>query len=325
MTEPSMTLSRAELDAQAWRWVVRMDAEDWTSAEEAELQIWLAADPKRLGALLEAEAMWMALDGADAVVESGEAPVPPPNSRGPWFSRRTMLAGGGAALAASFAGGLLLVRGREVYATGVGEIRRVPLADGSTAAINTASRIDIELADTRRSVRLEQGEAWFQVAKDSNRPFVVEAGRIRAQAVGTAFAVRRHNNGADILVTEGMVEAWAEGADGNRTRLTAGQRAFVADNAAITSAPAELASVDRTLAWRSGRVDFVNDPIAEAAAEFNRYNRRKLVILDPAIGKERFDGVFRTDDPGGFAVAVRDSLSVPIDLSRSEEIRIGKP
>lgn len=162
------------------------------------------------------------------------------------------------------------------------------------------------------------------MAKDKSRPFIVEAGPIRVQAVGTAFSVRRRDNGAEILVTEGVVEAWAEGANGNKIRLSAGQRAFVADNAESTTGPTELASVERTLAWRSGRVDFVDKPVAAAAAEFNRYNHRKLVILDPAIGLERFDGVFRIDDPDGFAVAVRDGLGVPIDRSNHGEIRIGR-
>jgi len=319
-----MTTPRTELDAQAWQWVVRMDRGDWSDADEAALQAWLAGDPKRPGALLEAEALWIAMESAEAPAANDDMPfsdVAP--ARGAWPSRRSMLVGGAAALA-SAAAGVLLVRGDTVYATGVGEIRRVPLADGSTAAINTASRISVQLAEATRSVRLDEGEAWFQVAKDKERPFVVEAGAIRVQALGTAFSVRRRDRGADILVTEGVVEAWAEDAGGTKTRLTAGQRAFVADDATISKAPAELAAVDRTLAWRSGRVDFVDDPITEAAAEFNRYNRRKLAILDPAIGNERFDGVFRTDDPAGFAVAVRDSLGVSVDLSDPDEIRIGR-
>lgn len=319
-----MMMSRAELDGQAWHWVIRMDAGDLSPVEEAEFQAWLAADPKSAGALLEAEAMWMAMDGSGAAAANDDMAISEVEiARAPWFSRRSMLAGG-AALAASVIGGVLIAGSGTVYATSVGEIRRVPLADGSTAAINTASQINVQLAEAKRLVRLDQGEAWFQVAKDKTRPFIVEAGRIRVQALGTAFSVRRRDKGADILVTEGVVEAWAEGADGNKIKLSAGQRAFVADNAAITSAPAELAAVDRTLAWRSGRVDFVDDPIEQAAAEFNRYNRRKLVILSPAIGSERFDGIFRIDDPDGFAVAVRDSLGVPVDLSHRDEIRIGR-
>ncbi|HWW57045.1 MAG TPA: FecR domain-containing protein [Sphingopyxis sp.] len=319
-----MNASRDELDTHAWQWVVRMDADDWSPTEEAAFQAWLAGEPKAAGAFLEAQAMWMAMDQSDTAAANDDMAMSEAEvAHARRFSRRSMLAGG-AALAASVVGAVLIMRDGTVYATSVGEIRRVPLADGSTAAINTASRISVRLAEAKRLVELEKGEAWFQVAKDKNRPFIVEAGRIRVQALGTAFSVRRRDNGADILVTEGVVEAWADGASGNKIRLTAGQRAFVADNAAIKSAPAELAAIERTLAWRNGRVDFVDDPIADAVAEFNRYNERKLVIVDPAVGRERFDGVFRIDDPDGFAVAVRDGLGVPIDRSNGDEIRIGR-
>lgn len=316
---------RTTRDEDAWRWVIRMDTDDWTAAQEAELQAWLDADPLRPGALLEAEGMWLALGNLEgdnlATVEHVSERASP---RSRWLSRRGLIASGGAALAASFVGALFLTGGETRYETAIGEIRRVPLADGSTAAINTASRVEVRLAEDRREVLLSEGEVWIQVAPDRTRPFIVEAGRVRVRAVGTAFSVRRREDGADILVTEGIVEAWADGAEGNMVRLAAGERAFVGDNAGIVRPDATITSVDRTLAWRSGRVDFVDEPIADAVAEFNRYNRRQLVLVDRAVGREHFDGVFRTDDPEGFASAIRTSLGVPVDLSDPNEIRIGR-
>lgn len=320
--------NRAEIDAEAWRWVLRMDAPDWGEADEADLQTWIEGHERRAGALLEAEAMWEALGNIRITDTKSDVETDFDHSEDvhlrPQTNRRGVLAVGAAAIAASFAGAMFFFNSSERYETQIGEIRRVPLADGSTAAINTGSKIEVSLADTKREVRLDHGEAWFQVAKDRSRPFVVEAGRIRVLAVGTAFSVRRLDNGADILVTEGVVEAWADGAEGNKVKIGAGQRAFVADNSGIVKPPATLASVDRTLAWRSGKIDFVNQPIVEAVAEFNRYNHRQLVLLDPAIGQEKFDGVFRTDDPEGFAQAVRNSLGVPVNLGNPTAITIGR-
>jgi transmembrane sensor len=239
------------------------------------------------------------------------------------LSRRRLIFGGGAAIAASLAGGLFILTRPERFVTTVGEIRRIPLADGSTAAINTRSAIAVAMADDRRTIRLDQGEAWFQVVRDRGRPFVVEAGRVRVQAVGTAFAVRRRDSGADVLVTEGVVEAWADGAEGVKIRLAAGQRAFVADNAAIRQVPSAPSEVDRTLAWRSGRIDLAGETLGHAAEEFNRYNGRRIVIGDPRLADERFYGVFRTDDPEGFARAVHTSLEVPVSVG-TDEIRIGR-
>src|SRR3546814_93 len=84
-------------------------------------------------------------------------------------------------------------------------------------------------------------------------------------------------------------------------------------------------AIDRALAWRNGKVDLAGDRLDSAVAEFNRYNGRQLTVADPAIAGERLDGVFRTDDPEGFAQAVRITLGVPVDLSNPAQIRIGKP
>lgn len=309
-----------DIDAEAARYVARMDGDAWSDADEADLDIWLAQDPRHPGALLRAQAAWMTLDRPFAAhAASRDAAVSAPR-----FSRRGLLAGGGAAIAASIAGGVLLSGGTS-YATAVGEVRRVPLGDGSIVAINTASAIDVRLDTADRKIRLDRGEAWFQVAKDKDRPFVVAAGRARVRAVGTAFSVRRGDGGVHVLVTEGVVEVWADGAEGHSVRLKAGSRGFVADNAAIEEAPAAASSIDRALAWRNGKIDLAGDRLDGAVAEFNRYNRRQLVVGDPAIAGERFDGVFRTDDPEGFAKAVEVGLGVTVDLSDPTQIRIGTP
>src|SRR3546814_12357098 len=80
-----------------------------------------------------------------------------------------------------------------------------------------------------RNVVLREGEAWFQVARDKSRPFVVEAGKVRVQAVGTAFSVRRDENGASVFVTEGVVEIWVDGDRAQRRRLSAGMQAYVSE------------------------------------------------------------------------------------------------
>lgn len=308
------------IEAEAAAWVGRMDGGLWDEAQEAELQTWLARDPRHRGALLQMQAAWETpyreSVAGDAVRFDSHAHRLP-------ATRRRLIVGGGGAIAASLVAGLVWAAWPTELATKVGEIRRVPLADGSVATINTASRIEVDLADTRRDIRLDAGEVWFQVAKDRRRPFTVAAGRARVRAVGTAFSVRRFAGGAEVLVTEGVVEAWADGADGHRIRLVAGQGAFVADNAAITSEPARPVTIERALAWRGGKIDLVDKPLGEALAEFNRYNERQLVLGDPALAEERIDGVFWIGDPAGFAAAVQSAFDTQVDLSDPARIRVG--
>lgn len=318
--------SAREIEAQAASWLMRLDRDGRTPETEKKLSQWLAGDARRRGALLQAEAAWALIgrlgdESETAPLGAGARSVLEPARRP---NRRSLLLGGGAAaLAASFAGALWLWPGGETYDTAVGEIRRVPLADGSTAAVNTASRVAVQLDAHRRIIRVEQGEAWFRVARDPDRPFLVMAGPVRVMALGTAFSVRRRENGADILVSEGVVAAWTDGAEGNRIELRAGERAFVADNAQVRTKPAEAAAVDRALAWRGGRIDLAGETLEEAVAEFNRYNRRPIVIADAQLARQRFHGLFRTDDPEGFALAVQSSLSVPVRAT-PREILIGR-
>lgn len=309
----------ARIDSEAARWVARQDKAAWCDADEAELQQWLRVDPRHCGALLRAEASWAMLEQCSHQPEEEEGKAPPP----PALGRRTLLAGGGAALAASLAGGFFWLRGVRVYATDKGEIRRVNLVDGSVAAINTETWLDVDFAARDRHVRIDRGEAWFQVAKNAKRPFVVEAGDVRAVAVGTAFSVRRQHDGAEIMVTEGVVEAWGVRNAPQKIRLIAGERVFIADDAAVTRETGG-ASVDRALAWRSGKIDLAGETLSQAIAEFNRYNRRKLILADPSVASEQFDGSFRIDDVEGFATAVKASLNVPIFLDDPQEIRIGR-
>lgn len=299
---------------EAAAWVAKMDADEWGDADEAALEHWMVADSRRRGALLQAQAAWIALDVRPAAIA---APM--------LLRRRTMMQLAGGALAASLVGGVFLLTRGITYRTQLGEIRRVPLADGSTATINTGSEVKVVLADRRRTVTITQGEAWFRVAKDATRPFVVEAGPVVVQAVGTAFSVRRREHGADVVVTEGVVEVWTAQADGYRTSLSAGQSAFVADNAAVRINKDEPSAGDRTLAWRTGAIDIGGQTLAAAIGEFNRYNRRKLELADQRLAGEQIDGLFHTDDPEGFARAIRASFNVEVDLADDRVIRIGGP
>lgn len=304
--------SAADIEADAARWVVRVDREGDDPGVRAELEAWLAGDRRRVGAYARAEAGWMHLDRASVL--AAEAPTAP----APSIVRRRGVIGGLGLLAAGLAAVVVAPRllARR-YGTALGEIRRVPMADGSVAAINTSSELEVSMRPRLRAVRLERGEAWFAVAKDPDRPFVVESGPVRVRAVGTAFSVRKHDGGSDILVTEGLVEVWTDGQAPRR--VAAGQRVFADNDAGVSVPPKADANLARQLAWRDGQIVLDGQTLAEAAAEFNRYNDRKIEVADPHLAGERFVGWFRTNDPEGFAEAAATTFKGRV-LSSSEAI-----
>ncbi len=306
--------STADIDLAAARWALRLDRNDLTDADRAEHAAWLASDVRCRGALLQAEAAWLALDVLrDDTGGSPDAADPGPDDlavRRRVLSRRTMLAGLGSAAAASVAAVFLAGQRPDRYDTAIGEVRRVPLADRSTMAINTDSRIGVAYAKARRSISIERGEAWFQVAHDRTRPFVVSAGRVRVEAVGTAFSVRRRADGADVMVTEGVVRVWVDGNEAGAIRLGAGSALLVSDENGSRPKPVLAPAIDRKLAWRSGQMDIAGETLGEAVEEFNRYSPTPIVVLDRAVADKRLYGVFRLDDPQGFARTAAVALGV---------------
>ncbi|MFN3806947.1 FecR family protein [Asticcacaulis sp.] len=318
------------IDEQAAAYIAARAAGGWSEADQAGLEAWLAADTRHQGAFFRAEAAWAMLDRA-SVMGAGVAADTDyrspferlaPQPRTP--TRRQLLAGGGL-IAASVAGAALILPAltHQRLQTEVGELRKVPLKDRSVASVNTDTTLDVALGAKRRDIRLIRGEAWFQVAKDRARPFVVEADTVRARAVGTAFGVRRYTDGAEVMVSEGVVEVWNTQAPDTPVRLEAGGRVFVPYAAQPIRAEYAPDAVDRRLAWREGQIALDNDSLTHAAAEFNRYNSRKIVIADPALGEQKLVGWFRADQPDTFARSVHLALDVPVQIDDSR-IVIGK-
>jgi transmembrane sensor len=293
------------VDDAAARWAIRLDAGDLPADDQALLDAWLAVDPRHGGALLRAQGALSWLDRGRAL-GGGEVPVAVEPDHPRWrIGRRGLLVGAGSGVAAALAGFFVLRPAALVVDSGLGEIRRVPLADGSLATLNTTSRIAVTLADTKRTVQLEDGEAWFRVAPDKTRPFTVEAGQIRVRAVGTAFSVRRRGDGADVLVTEGTIETWVVGRENERRRISAGSRGFVSEaQNNIEVAAGAGPEIERQLAWRSGELALDGETLAYAVGEINRYNVRKLVLADPSLGSTPLVGYFRTTEPENFGRAV---------------------
>lgn len=295
------------INDRAAAWVARMDREGGDPVVRAALRAWLAGDDRRRGAYFRAKAAWNMLDRA-SVLGAGQAQAYEVAAVGAaWFPRRRLFWGGGAVAAALLLGvvGLdFLAAPDQQIQTAIGEIRRVPLSDGSLAAVNTQTTLAITMKPDVREIVLKDGEAWFQVAKDRARPFVVEVGDVRVRAVGTAFAVKRTASGIDVQVTEGVVELWRLGEREDGQRVAAGSHAFVMPDKAIVPVVAANAQIDKALAWRTGELVFDGDTVVEAVAEFNRYNVRKIEVADAALGAQPMVGRFRTNEPDAFARAV---------------------
>ena len=293
------------VDDVAVRWAVLHDADELDTAQQHELDRWLREDERHRGAFFRARAGLALIDRMDATSDTPGRPVFPLQS--PNKSRkRTWFAGG--AIAASLTGllaiSISLLSGQH-YRTDLGEIRRVALSDGSVAMVNSDSDLRVRYEKTVRELQLDEGEAWFKVAKNMARPFVVEADGVHIRATGTAFSVRRREGTVEIVVTEGSVMAWRDKQD-DAVSISAGNSAIV--NTASNAAKARIVPTGYRdpLAWRQGGLALNETTVFEAAAEFNRYNVVKIEVAEPRIGKQLMTGYFQIDRPDEFSRAVAD-------------------
>jgi len=201
---------------------------------------------------------------------------------------------------------------RSSYRTALGKTDEVALADGSRATLSSDSRIEVALSGARRRVELAQGEAFFDVAKDPGRPFAVEAGARRVVAVGTHFSVRRDGADLRVVVTEGTVRLESEPVGGHpqpTTLLPAGSIALAGPNGVLVRS-VTVEEAERYVDWRHGFLVFRDTPLAQAAAEFNRYSARKLVIADEAAGELRVGGNFRWSNAEMFVGLLEQAMPV---------------
>jgi len=285
------------LNLAAAEWLARLQREDCSEEERAALERWLHADPAHAVAFARAEFAWERAERLRAV----PSPQPAATSRLSWQMRALA-----ASVAIAVVGGLLaiFVGPSNQYATGVGERRVVTLADGSSINLNTNSQVEVEYAEDQRLIRLKQGEALFKVARDPQRPFIVQAGESQVKAVGTAFNVRLRDQVVEVTVTEGVVAIADE-------RVEAGAAAVIAASTVNrVSLPQEV--VRRRVAWRDGVIELKGETLEQAAEEFNRYRKQKLVIADPAIASIRVGGRFETDEAGKFLNAMQATFSVRV-------------
>jgi len=185
--------------------------------------------------------------------------------------------------------------------TKIGERSVLVLLDGSRVTLNTFSAVRVNYSGHDRRVTLVRGEAYFDVAKDATRPFIVSAGSREVIAVGTSFDVRLQDRQVKVTLVEGKVRI-THAADRAQPdagiRLDAGSALTASEDCADRI---ERLDTARSTSWRHGMLLFEGENLADVVAELNRYSLQKLQIADPALEGRKVSGVF--EPTSGLALA----------------------
>ncbi len=323
----------------AARWVIRRDR-SFSAGEAAEFAAWLAADPRHERAFEEATRSWQKLGALSLAVRRGSIPATPARQKIPWLTL-----GGIAAAAVLLLAVVRFERESNVHrftapstiattASPLSPVIRL-LSDGSTVRLNAGAQIEVAFGPAERRVRLVSGEALFEVAKNPERPFLVEVGRVTVRAVGTAFAVRSEAKSVDVLVTEGTVQVTqnrtlsAGSVDSSTPAFVgAGYRATI-QYSLQTQAPVVVSAVSateigRSLSWAKPMMNMNESPLGEVVAVFSRQSGRKIEIGDPALAATKIGGKFPVDDLDGFLRGLREIYDVRSESTADGGIMLRK-
>jgi transmembrane sensor len=319
-------VKQAEIEIEASRWLSARDAHPPSSEEEAAFNRWIEADIRNRVTYLRLEAGFRRCDRLENLKPVDRA-IDPDLLRPHRLRIRWPLALAASLVVALVISAVVLVQtqmGWQQYETLVGGFSRIVLEDGSVIDLNTNSEIRVRLRPEHREVRLERGEARFQVAHEPARPFVVSAADASVRAVGTAFSVRLHDSAqVEVLVAEGAVAVRSSRVP-HAPPLNAGEAAVLLPDRMSVSRiePQQLA---RRLAWTTGKLQFRGEALKVAVAEFNRYNRRQLKLADASLAELRVGGTFNATDPESFADALASTFSLRVEPANPDAIVLRPP
>jgi len=329
------------IEARAAAWLVESD-DGLSGEQERTFADWKAADPRHEAAVKRLESAWEALGQLrefrpEARLHPDPDLLAPPDDSKlvpfPW--KPVLAAAAAAALAVTtfFSWDQLTSAWVESqpqhvrlalthYETTVGGYERATLPDGSVVELNANSEIDLIFATGERRVKLRRGEVHFSVAKNKERPFVVEANGLDVRAVGTAFNVKLDSSAVEVLVTEGtvrlqetiekndQVDSWPAMVAGNWTSVAIQAELSLPE---IRRLSAE--NMRELLAWQGNRLVFVETPLAEAVEQFNLRNRVQIRIDNPELAAVLIEGSIQADNIEAFILLI----------SRDGDIQVTRP
>jgi len=312
-----------EISERAAWWLVRQHASSgWSADDQAAFESWMDESPAHLMAYWRLEAVWGRADRLSALRETSREAKQPSNAR----RIRSFIAFGAVGLCllgVATAGALSYFHTEQAgaYETAIGGHKILTLADGSKIELNTDTRIRLAADGAGRKVWLDRGEAYFQIRHDAAHPFVVVAGTRQVIDVGTAFSVRRDTGRLQVALTEGRARLEStEGSTGPKSIMLVPGDVAVATREGVALVTRPIPELTDQLAWRRGLLAFDSTPLAEVAAEFNRYNRQKLVVVGADARNVEVGGHFRATNVDAFKRIARTILKLRVETHGDETV-----
>lgn len=288
---------------EALAWFVKLSSGHAVEEDYDAHRAWISADAANADEYAKLRGMWKDFD---QLKDPRSFPIKS-RTNSKTISRRLFMSGGAAGLTAA---GAALVFGLPDIVTGaissgVGELRSLTLDDGSSAELDADTAIKLSYTVQERRLTLLKGRAYFSVAKDPSRPFIVETNFGQTTALGTRFTVHQQDDSAIVSVEESAVAV--EQGHGNRVVVSAGE--FITYNESQTSQVQPIV-IDDAFAWRRGKLIFEDRPLAQVISDINRYRRGIIKVSDSRLLDLRVSGIFDLRQPEGVLDALVATLPI---------------
>lgn len=319
-------------------WFALQRSGEMSPQDGAEFAHWLA-DPAHAAAFRKVERAWNGLEAArahpgvlalreDAVLRRpGRPRLAGARALAASVAVAMVLGVGALGLSGSW-DGLRLLFGpiEQELQTSVGQRTTITLPDGTVVTLDTDTALRTVESRRERRVELARGQAFFQVAKDPGRPFVVVAGERRVTALGTAFGVRVDKDLFELTMVEGevKVEAPLRAAPGKPAQVQSANMGAGSQLVAVVNSQWTIKPVDpvKETGWTRGLLIYEATPLRKVAEELNRYSQRKIVIDDPGVAGQLVNGTFRANDVEGAVTALESYGLVRVASQTDDAIRL---
>ncbi len=332
------------VEEQAAYWFARLRADNASKGDQRRFKTWLEESPQHAQAYALQEEVWTAMqdsavDDEIMAMRQNALSVSTGANNNSWLKYGAIAAsllvvvvsmvmlnpfaslGGSSGTAPSDQFAQAEPQSSPIYRTAIGQRSTVNLPDGSVVELNTDSLIQVNFSEESRDLILLRGEALFEVAKDSSRPFVVEADGKLVTAIGTTFSVRRADDEVRVTLIEGIVTVDQDDGDSSNPAAVSKKQLKPGEQlVALGGQPFQvnMINTDSVTSWKDGRLIFDNEPLGMIVQEVNRYSTRKLVVGDPTLSDMRVSGIFQVGSIDSFAVALEASFPVE-NSARSDE------
>lgn len=318
------------IEEEAALWVAMLDSRGEAGMDMGALKAWLDQGPQQREAFERMAALWLGADVLDALnYQDDVAEVRARTTRRTHVARwavgiaATLLIAGMITMFQFYADPVTTQSAR--FATLVGDQQTVELVDGSRMILNTDSEVSVDLTEARREITLLRGEAHFDVAHDTERPFVVYARGGIVKAVGTAFTVHLKREKVEVTVTEGVVAILSRPEEPASdaapvaiealtpiAALTVGESAVIEEEAVESVVRMSDEALDRKLLWRGGFIAFAGEPLSSVVADVSRYTELEIVIDDPALEALPIGGYFRVGEVEDMFDSLETSFGIKV-------------